>query len=294
MTPAQEGAALVALLRLGRRPPQAYSDLVEEAGSALTVLERELAEEDGQTSLLSPTVEPLLVSATREIARWGDAGIRPLTLLDADYPENLRAVHDRPPLIFAAGRLDAGDRRSVAVVGSRRASPAGLDSARRIAEHLVGAGYAVVSGLAAGVDAAAHAGALEAGGRTLAVIGTGLEHAYPPQNAHLQHRLARECAVISRFWPEAPPTRQSFPLRNAMMSGLAMGTVIVEASARSGARIQARQALGHGRPVFLPGRLLDQPWARELAARPAVYVVDSAAQITSTIERLHGPGAPVG
>jgi DNA processing protein len=294
MIPAQETAALIVLLRQGHRTPRAYADLLEETGSALEVLERELSGEDGQISLLPPAGEGPVADAMADIAGWRARGISPLTLLDPDYPENLRAVHDRPPLIFIAGGLDPGDARSVAVIGSRRASHAGMDMARRTAEELVGAGYVITSGLAAGIDTAAHTAALGAGGRTLAVIGTGLDHAYPPDNADLQRRLARECAVLSRFWPEEEPSRRSFPLRNATMSGVTLGTVIVEASATSGTRIQARQALAHGRPVFLMSPIESQPWASELAARPGVHVVDSPAQVISTIERLHGPGAPVG
>jgi DNA processing protein len=295
MSPAQESAAIVALLRLGRRSQQAYADLIEEDGSAITVLERELAgQQPGQTSLLAPEVEPLLTAAAAEIDRWRADRILLVTLLDDTYPENLRAVHDRPPLLFTAGRLQEGDRRSVAVIGSRRASAACAEEAARIAVHLVAAGFAVVSGLAIGIDTAAHVAALDAGGRSLAVVGAGLEHSYPPQNSGLQRRLANECAVISQFWPEQPPSRQSFPMRNAVMSGMTLGTVIVEASATSGARIQARQALAHGRPVFVLRSVLEQPWARELTARPGAYVVDSAAQVTATIERLNAAGSLVG
>lgn len=297
MISARESAALIVLLRQGHRTPRAYADLVEETGSALEVLDRELSGEegaDGQISLLPPAGEGLVDGAMAEIAVWRDRGIRPLTLLDSDYPENLRAVHDRPPLIFVAGGLVPGDARSVAVIGSRQASPTGIHTARRTAEQLVGAGYVVVSGLAAGIDTAAHSAALDVGGRTLGVIGTGLDHAYPSHNAELQRRLSRECAVLSQFWPDQPPSRQGFPLRNATMSGLTLGTVIVESSATSGTRIQARQALTQGRPLFLMSPMESQPWARELAARPAVYVVDSAAQVISTIERLHGQGSLVG
>jgi DNA processing protein len=125
------------------------------------------------------------------------------------------------------------------------------------------------------------------------VIGTGLAHSYPPQNAALQRRIADESAVVSQFWPEQPPTRQSFPMRNAVMSGLALGTVVVEASPRSGARVQARRALAHGRPVFLVRALLSQPWARELAAAPGVHVVDAPGEITTTIERRNATDALV-
>jgi DNA processing protein len=118
------------------------------------------------------------------------------------------------------------------------------------------------------------------------VIGTGLLHAYPPQNAELQSRIADRCAVVSQFWPEAPPSRRSFPMRNAVMSGMSLGTVIVEAAPTSGARVQARLALAQGRPVFLLESLLDQDWAEELATRSGTHVVKTPQEITATIERL--------
>jgi DNA processing protein len=193
-----------------------------------------------------------------------------LTVLDADYPLNLRAVHDRPAAIFIRGRLVPDDQKAVAIIGSRRASDGGLHEATSLAARLTAEGYVVVSGLAAGIDTAAHQAAVAAGGRTLAVIGTGLHHSYPPENAGLQHQIAQTGAVISQFRPETRPSRETFPQRNAVMSGMALATVIVEAGVRSGARIQARRALQHGRPVFINHGLLDQPWARELSARPAV------------------------
>jgi DNA processing protein len=156
-----------------------------------------------------------------------------------------------------------------------------------MAVGLAHAGFVVVSGLAAGVDSAAHAAALAAGGRTVAVIGAGLDHVYPPENAALHRQIAERAAIVSQFWPETPPSRQTFPMRNAVMSGLALGTVIVEASARSGARVQARRALGHGRPVFLLRRVLGQAWAAELADRPGVHVVDEPAQVIDIVERLN-------
>jgi DNA processing protein len=177
------------------------------------------------------------------------------------------------------------------VVGARQASPKGTDAARAIAAHLVENEYTVVSGLAAGIDTAAHTAALERDGRTLAVIGTGLARSYPPQNASLQQQIASRCAVISQFWPDAPPSRRSFPMRNAVMSGLALATVVVEASHTSGSRMQARLALAHGRPVFLVRSLLDQDWAQALATRPGVHVARSPEDITSMVERLTSAGA---
>jgi DNA processing protein len=161
-----------------------------------------------------------------------------------------------------------------------------MATARRIAEHLVASGYTIVSGLAAGIDTAAHAGALAEGGRTLAVVGTGLRHAYPPQNASLQRRIAAEGAVISQFWPNTRPDRRTFPLRNALMSGLALATVGVEATRTSGARTQVRAAAAHGRPVLLAGQLLDQPWARDFADRPGVHVFRSLPELDDVVASL--------
>jgi DNA processing protein len=287
MSSARESAALVALLRRGHCPWPGYADAVERAGSALAALEAELVDDSGQATLLPEPAAPLLVQAEAEIASWRDEGFEILTVLDGGYPENLRTVHDRPPILFVSGALTPRDARSIAIVGARRASPAGRAAAAGMARALARAGYVVVSGLAAGIDTAAHRAALAVGARTVAVIGTGLRHSYPPQNAMLQRQIAAEGAVVSQFWPGAPPSRTSFPQRNAVMSGLALGTVVVEASYRSGARLQARLALGHGRPVFLWKTLLDEPWAREMAQRPGVYVIDEAAQVMQTVEQLN-------
>jgi DNA processing protein len=283
MTSPGEIAALVVLLRNGAQPRTAYAGLVEERASAIAVLE----EERGLFA------RDELENATTEIAGWEAQGMRVLSVLDRDYPVNLRAVHDRPAIVFVAGRLEPRDARSVAVIGARRASRQGLTRTREITDHLVDAGYTVASGLAAGIDTAAHTAALARGGRTVAVIGTGLHRCYPPHNCELQHRIATECAVVSQFWPDSPPSRQSFPMRNAVMSGLTLGTVVVEASDRSGSRIQARLALAHGRPVFLPESLLEQRWARDYADRPGTHVVCSPAEITSVIERLISAGSLV-
>lgn len=277
-----ERAALVALLRRGRAPWPQYVEEVEMAGSAVAVHEQD------QGLLAQADLEPAL----DEVAGWERDGLTLITLLDDDYPQNLRAVHDRPPLLFVDGALSPADDRSVAVIGSRAASPGGLSSAAAIAEHLVATGFTVFSGLAAGIDAAAHTATLARGGRTVAVIGTGVHRVYPPQNAALQRKVGDRGAVVSRFWPDAPPSRRSFPMRNALMSGLSLASVIVEASPMSGARIQARHALAHGRPVFLSEPLMEQAWARELAARPGVYRFETPEQITSTVDRL-SPTAPL-
>jgi DNA processing protein len=284
VTSLAESAALVLLLRDGERPWQQYAEAIEEAGGAIPLLEQE------QGLLAHEQLGPV----TAEIERWLESGMRVLTVLDPDYPDNLRGVHDRPPLIFVAGRLAPADARSLAVVGAREASERAVRAATAVAQHLVHRGYTVISGLAAGIDTAAHTAALAAGGRTVAVIGTGLRRSYPPQNAALQRRIAHEGAVVSQFWPDAPPSRHGFPMRNAVMSGMSLATVVVEASHTSGSRMQARLALAHGRPVFLRHTLLSQPWARELATRPGTHVVRSPSEITDVIERLTSTGALIG
>ncbi len=296
MASTSDSAALVALLRTARRPWAQYSELVERAGSVLDVFERELARDgERQRRLFGGTQKPapdeLLRQAQEDVQRWQRQGLRLLSVLDGEYPANLRAVHDRPPMIFVAGQLRSSDRRSLAVIGSRRASAAGIEVAGVISRHLAALEYTVVSGLAQGIDAAAHSATLTSGGRTLAVIGTGLERCYPPENAQLQRTIARQGAVLSQFWPNAPPTQRSFPLRNALMSGLTLGSVIVEASPSSGARVQARAALSQGRPVFLLRSLLAQTWARELAGRPGTHVVDSPTEITAHAEQLSSTDA---
>lgn len=287
--PSREGAALLILTRSGRLATHRYAPLVEDAGSALAVLRRERLEAEPQTSFFTDPEEQLaadLARAEREIAGWRMQGMQLFTVLDPGYPENLSAVHDRPPVIFTAGRLKPRDQRAVAVVGSRETSSAGRRAAATMAEHLVTAGYTVVSGLAAGIDTVAHETALKRGGRTVAVIGTGVSVCYPRANTILQRRIAAQCALISQFEPGIPPARENFPLRNAVMSGFSLATVIIEASATSGTRIQARASLAQGRPVFLTEPVLENAWARELAERDAVYVINSPSEVTETLKRL--------
>ncbi|MFG2062957.1 DNA-processing protein DprA [Micromonospora sp. NPDC048871] len=190
-----------------------------------------------------------------------------------------------PPLLFSRGDLRVYDR-AVAVVGSRKASRDGLRIAQAVATTLAGRGVTVVSGLAAGIDTAAHTAALEAGGRTVAVIGTGIRRHYPADNQRLQDHIADVGLVISQFWPDAPPSRQSFPMRNAVMSGYAVATVVVEAGETSGARIQARLALQHGRPVVLTNQVMQCDWAKAFAEKPGVYVVHGTAQLLEAVDDI--------
>ena len=156
MSSAQESAALVALLQLGRRRHQEYAEAVERSGGALNVLHDELSGSGGQASLLPADPAPLLSRAAADIEGWRREGFHLLTVLDDTYPENLRTVHDRPPVLFVSGSLKPQDARSIAVIGARRASTGGLEVAASIATALGRGGFTVISGLATGIDTAAH------------------------------------------------------------------------------------------------------------------------------------------
>lgn len=222
-----------------------------------------------------------------EITAAGRLGARLTTVLDDDFPANLRLVPDLPPFLFYRGELHADDARSVAVVGTRDASDAGIRRARRMAAALVERGVTVVSGLAKGIDTAAHTQTLESGGRTIAVLGTGITRCYPSENADLAERIAASGAVVSQFWPTMAPTRFTFPRRNHVTSGITQGTVVIEASNTSGAKMQARIALEHNKRVFLLRTLVtNQRWAQTyIAKRGAIEVAD----VDDVIRHLASP-----
>jgi DNA processing protein len=193
----------------------------------------------------------------RFLTELGHKGITPVTFLDADYPENLRHVPDPPPVLFTRGELTPADAQAVALVGTRRATPYGHAVAERLATALARRGVTVVSGLAKGIDTVAHQAAVRAGGRTIAVLGNGLDQVYPAQNASLARAIvAGAGALVSEFAPGIPPDALNFPRRNRIISGLARLTVIVEAGERSGALITADFALEQGRDVLaVPGAI---------------------------------------
>jgi DNA processing protein len=282
----RERAAVLALAARRAVPWYRLAGMIEEAGSALAMLDELDAARPDQ--LFRVDDDALTLDQLEgHIHAWEHEGIHVVTVLDESYPVNLRMVHDRPATLFVRGALEDRDSRSVAVVGTRKATSAGLDAAREIAQQLVAEGYVVVSGLAAGIDTAAHTATLNAHGRTIAVIGTGLRHAFPRANAELQERIAHEAAVLSQFWPGQEARKWTFPERNAVMSGFARTTVVVEASHTSGARMQARLALEHGRPVFLLDSLMEHQWARKYAEYDGVYVVRDGDEIVSHLERLY-------
>jgi DNA processing protein len=203
-------------------------------------------------------------TALRRFDRWGEVdaqiarldrvGGRLVTWDDASYPELLRQIHDPPLFLYVLGELTPADASAVAVVGSRDASPYGRHMTAVICERLASRGITVVSGLARGIDAAAHDAALRAGGRTVAVLGSGIDVVYPSEHHRLHMRIAKNAAVVSEYPMGTQPDAENFPARNRIISGLSLATVVVEATERSGSLITAHCAVEQGRGVFaVPG-----------------------------------------
>ena len=217
----------------------------------------------------------------REISRVRAVGADLLCLDDERYPRALRFTADPPPLLYVKGRVEAADTEAIAVVGSRAASPYGLAVAERLARELAGRGITVVSGLAIGIDGAAHHGALRANGRTIAVLGCGIEQVYPLRHRGLAAEIAARGALVSELPIGTPPLGQNFPRRNRIVSGLALGVVVVEAGERSGSLITARLALEQGREVFaVPGEAgLDRTRGTHRLIRQGARLVESAADV---------------
>jgi DNA processing protein len=244
----------------------------EESGDAAKSLEA-LASAHDDLGERQRTVEAMLAAAEAD-------GIQLTTVLDEDYPVNLRTIYNLPPFLFYRGTLRPDDALSVAVVGTRQPTAEGLNRAERMARLLVGAGVTVLSGLALGIDTAAHRACLDAGGRTIAVLGSGIRRVYPAENEALAGQIAEHGAVVSQFWPDTHPTSYTFPRRNVVTSGMSQGTVVIEASATSGAKMQARFAIEHGKQVFLLQSLVtEREWARGYLKRPRVHEVSDVADI---------------
>ena len=225
-------------------------------------------------------------SALEAVSTWlGDPLNGILTLADADYPQSLLNISDPPPVLYVKGKRDLLNFASLAVVGSRNASPQGLRNAEALSKSLSEAGLCIVSGLAHGIDAAAHLGGLQGAGSSIAVVGTGLDKVYPAANRELAHRLALEGAIVSEFQLGTPPLPANFPRRNRIISGLSLGCLVVEASVQSGSLITARMALEQGRDVFaIPGSI-HSPQSRGCHAliKQGAKLVESAQDVLEEI-----------
>lgn len=277
--------AYLALNLLPKVGPVRVRRLLEQFGSPERVLSapvRELVRVPGIGSEMAGQIASWeeRIDLPEEKRRISDHGISLLTLEDEGYPPSLRQIHDPPFLLYAKGRLLPRDRRAVGVVGSRRATHYGKEQARKLGFQLARAGFTIVSGLARGIDTAAHQAALAAEGRTLAVLGSGIGHLYPPENQALADEIAEGGgAVISEFPVLYVPDKQSFPLRNRIVSGLSEALLVVEAPRRSGALITANQALEQGRSVFAVPGPVNRPSSEgcnRLIRQGATLVCDAA------------------
>jgi len=232
-------------------------DAFDSAEAVMRAPRQALAQIDGVSERLASAIKQsrLPDSVKTELSRVNQLGFRIVTLADNDYPALLSEIPDPPPLLYVYGSLPT-NLNNIAIVGSRHATQYGLSTTKHLSRNLVKHGLTIISGMARGIDTAAHEGALAAGGKTVAVLGSGLAHVYPSENEKLFHRIAANGAVISEFPLDAEPEGHHFPMRNRIISGLSLGTVIVEATLRSGSLITARLAAEQNREVFaVPGSI---------------------------------------
>jgi len=232
-------------------------DVFHSPENAIHAPRKSLLQVEGLSDRLITAIkrQPLSESVKKELEKVQQKGIKILTLTDTDYPALLREIPDPPPYLYVYGCIPA-TRKNISIVGSRNATQYGLDTTQRLGRDLASLGITIVSGMARGIDTAAHEGALMAHGKTIAVLGSGLERIYPRENETLFHRIAESGAVISEFPLSAEPEAHHFPMRNRVISGLSLGTVIVEATLRSGSLITARLAAEQNREVFaVPGSI---------------------------------------
>jgi len=219
---------------------------------------KELLEIEGLGEKVAREIQrgPLEKVVEKELSLLKEAGGKMITLRDEDYPMRLKDIYDPPALLYVRGELRREDELAIAIVGSRKTSPYGRWFTEKIGQDLARHGVTVVSGMARGIDSVAHMGALQGGGRTIAVLGCGVDVIYPSENRNLFHQIIEHGAVLSEFPMGSPPEGGHFPRRNRIISGLSIGVVIVQASAESGSLITAGYALEQGREVFaVPGNV---------------------------------------
>ena len=285
--------ALVALNMIEGVGPVRVRQLLEHFGEAPAILAASQHALTRVRGIGTDTAESIAkweknVDLSGELKRITDFGCHILIQSDEDYPELLKQIYDPPMVLYVKGSLSAKDKNAVAMVGSRMTTHYGLEVARKLSYQLAYIGVTVVSGGARGIDTAAHQGALSAKGRTVAVLGTGINLVFPPENAELFERIAASGAVVSQFPFNRNADKQSFPIRNRIVAGMTLGTVVVEANLTSGALITANMAVEAGRQVFaVPGRI-DSPRSKgchELIKKGA-KLCEGAEDILSEFEYL--------
>lgn len=287
---ATQAQAWVALALLGLTATQ-LARLLRAFGSAQAVLDAPKAQlaalvPEAKSRYLLKDPDPALLE---KAACWlEEDGHTLITWADPDYPQALLSLDNAPPILFFVGNRALLNAPALAIVGSRNATPQGLEHARAFAETLAHAGVTIVSGMALGIDAAAHEGGLLGCGGTLAVIGTGPDRIYPAQHRDLAHRIAEQGGMISEFLPGTPPLRENFPRRNRIISGLAQGVLVVEATLSSGSLITARLAADQGREVFAVPGSIHSPFSKgcHKLIREGAKLVETAQDILDELPSL--------
>jgi DNA processing protein len=287
-----EQLAIIALHMCQDIGPRRLQNLMAHFGSAVGVLaasEGELTHTEGITpNLARQILRAKCADAEKEIARAGKAGARIVTCVDASYPAELKNIASYPPVICVLGDIIADDLLSVALVGTRRPTAYGRNVAETFARQFANEGVTTISGLARGIDTEVHQATLAAGGRTIAVLGNGLNHHYPVENRALGERIAARGALVSEFPMDFPPDRGNFPRRNRIIAGLALATLVVEADLKSGALITAGFALEQGKDVFaVPGPVFSKySQGPHNLLRQGAQVAESAADVISAIQPM--------
>ena len=285
--------ALTALNMIEHVGPVRVRQLLEFFGEASAILKASRSQLLQVRGIGEDTAEAIAnweknIDLTAELKRIQEYGCHILIQTDDEYPELLRQIYDPPIVLYVKGQLTSKDKNAVAIVGSRQTTHYGLEVARKLSYQLAYLGVTVVSGGARGIDTAAHQGALAAKGRTVAVLGTGINIIFPPENAELFERIAANGAVITQFPFNRSADKQSFPIRNRIVAGMTLGTVVVEAHLTSGALITSNFAIEYGRQVFaVPGRI-DSPRSKgchELIKKGA-KLCEGAEDILSEFEYL--------
>jgi len=285
--------ALVALNLIEGIGPVRVRQLIEHFGEAPAILGASRPQLLRVQGIGEDTAEAIAtwensIQLADELERIDQFACRAVIQSDAEYPASLREIYDPPVVLYVKGSLTAKDRNAVAMVGSRQTTHYGIETARRLAYQLAYVGVTVVSGGARGIDTAAHQGALSAKGRTVCVLGTGINIVFPPENKDLFDRIAEHGAVITQFPFNRKGDRQSFAIRNRIVAGMTLGTVVVEANLTSGALITANFATEYGRQVFaVPGRI-DSPRSKGChdLIKKGAKLCESAEDILSEFEYL--------
>jgi len=265
-----------------------FKELREQAGAGAVALEEVIAA-CGRDAGVEPLAREARAEAAALLERARGASVDVVPLDDERYPPMLRTIPDPPPVLWARGALDVMTRPAVAIVGSRAATAYAIEVAARLAAELADRQVVVVSGMARGVDGSAHRGCVNAGGRTIAVLGCGPDVVYPREHTELAASICKDGALVSELGPGAPPLPEHFPIRNRLISGISLGIVVVEASDKSGSLITARYALEHGRDVMaVPGSVLGgRNRGSHALLKDGAKVVETADDI---LEELGWPG----